>query len=1648
MDNIAWNVIDKYFKDNPYNLVAHHLDSYNDFFSKGIFQIFKENNPIRFIEREEDNKDKTETIKHECFIYLAGKDGTKLYFGKPVIYDEDFSGEGSYIHYMYPNEARLRNMTYGITIHYDIDVEYITYEGKEKQEITKTYEKLYLGKFPIMLHSNLCILKGLSTEVRYNMGECRNDYGGYFIIGGKEKVIVSQEKFGDNMLYVRKNKEDALYSYSCEIHSVSEDSSKPIRYTSVKIVAPDLTYSNNQIVVDIPNVKKPIPLFILMRALGIISDKSIIEYCLLDLEKNSNMIDLFIPSIHDANKIFTQQIALEFIAKFTKRQTVSAVQDILMNFFLPHIGEDNFVHKAYFIGFMVNKLLRVFTGKELPTDRDSFKFKRVEVSGTLLYELFREYYLLQSRKIFLNIDKEFYYHPGKYRANFTSLVEYNLKEIFRDKLVEEGFRKAFKGNWGADPNTKRVGVVQDLNRLSWFTHICHLRKINLPLDPTAKIVGPHLLHSTQWGYIDPVDTPDGGNIGLHKHMAISSAITNGFSSYPLIKWLRANTPLRLLTECEPKILGNLTKVIVNGNWIGVLDNPIQTTNTMKLFRRNGIIPVYTSITFNYEENSIYIYTDSGRLTRPIFYRDIKFNETSGLVEYGKISYDHGTIKDIISSTKYTWQQAISGFETKHDENFNVRNNILYDTNTLYPTHNSLEELLGSFENNRAIIDYIDTSEEENAYITTKVSDLKLSKYYTHCEIDPSLIFGVMGNSIPFPEMNQFPRDVFSCSQSRQAVSDYHSNHQMRMDKMGVVLNYGQTPLIKSHYLEYINKEEQPYGVNAIVAIMSYTGYNVEDAILINEASIERGLFRTTYYTTYEAREESSKVSGSTTNTFFSNVQAKPGVKKLKEGYDYSKLDNYGLVRENTEIDDKIVLIGELTTSTEQRGVYIDNSKTTKKGQLGFVDKAFMTDGEEGFRIAKIRIREERLPAIGDKMASRNGQKGTLGLVIPEEDMPFTADGIRPDLIINPHAIPSRMTIGQLVECLFGKACVEYGAFGDCTAFSSQGSNYETYGHMLTKAGYHNSGNQILYNGFTGEQLYSEIFIGPTYYMRLKHMVKDKINYRATGKRSLLTRQTNQGRANDGGLRIGEMERDGIMAHGLSYFLNESYMVRGDQYYMAVCNKTGTIAVYNAAKNIFLSPSVDGPLIFNSTLDGSQVLDIYTKFGRSFSVLRIPYALKLLIQELQVMGIQMRIITEDNIDQLLNLSYQSGNINKLLHIDELTNTDIKTIIENYKKSLDNKLAEINGDINKMNYTTRQLNYEIQETAPQDFASSPPGSPPGSPPYAPGSPPYAPGSPPYAPGSPPYAPGSPDYAPTSPYIPSPDLIVAPQIPIPDYLDEQPDNIKLTYRLSNEMMMRTIKEKEEREPDDIIPFLERIYQGAISGPEDNKNKLIQGYLIGNPLVYTLYPSTESPPYPGSPPANSVSSPSGSPPANSISSPSGSPPANSISSPSGSPPPSGGANIFSDPLKNQIFNQLPSDKQSIILQMDPSHRESILNEIHREKIMQQSLREGIMSGGETNVLTDYFNRLPPSNQIAALKGGYNAVTKDIGKIGGAIPKPVITIHKPVDPTTKLYEQFPHLKPMGSEALEADDNTNNDNNNDDNNNSSSSSGSVKKIII
>jgi DNA-directed RNA polymerase II subunit RPB2 len=1261
-NQVSWKIIEQMFKENEQCLVSHHIDSYNSFITNGISRIFKENNPCRYLENVEENQD-------ECLIYLGGKNGDAVYFGKPVVYDE----ATNYKHFMYPNDARLRNMTYGITIHYDVEIDFVYYTpAGEKIVVPRKLENIFLGKIPIMVQSNLCILKGLSPDARFNLGECKHDYGGYFIIDGKEKLIISQEKFADNMLYIREYPKGSENTHSAEIRSVSEDTSKPIRVNSVCIVAPTASHSNKQIVVNIPNVRKPIPLFILMRALGLESDKQIIEYCLLDLDKNKKYIDLFIPSIHHASVVFNQQTAIEFIALLTKRKGFITTQEILMNYFLAHIGTTNFIDKAYFVGYMVRKLLRVYVKDDQPTDRDNFKCKRIELSGALMYDLFREYYLTQKRKIEIEVDR-LHFNNSSYKGELIVDTLGSIHEIFKKHglQVQDGIRKGFKGNWGSMQYTKRVGLVQDVARLSWNAFISHLRKVNLEMDPTAKVVKPHLLNNSQYGYIDPIDTPDGGNIGLHKHMAISTVITTAYSGDALVKWLVIRFNIILLENCTPIFANINTKLFVNGRWIGVVKHPLEMLEILKLYKRNGIIPFHTSIRFNYRDNELTVYTDGGRMTRPLYYVDdlgvsyLRGNPPS-------VSSRRHTPADMCElSGNLSLAKIISGFADKTAPNFNPFHNNLYENRLLVGLDADVrnDTLIANLRQTASVIEYVDIMEEESALIAFKLADV--GKYNTHVEIESSFILGVLGNSVIYPEHNPDTRSTFSCGQTKQAVSVYHTNYQMRLDKMSVVLQSGQTPLIKSRYLELMNKEEHPYGVNTIVAIMSYTGYNVEDAILVNQGSLDRGLFRTTYYTLYEAEEEIDISDKVTSKTTFSDF--KTGNVKTPPGYDYGFLDKNGVVVENTEVNDKVVMIGAVKTSSNTEDVE-NASITTKKGQLGYVDKTFITENENGLRLAKIRVREERVPSIGDKMASRAGQKGTIGLIIPECDMPYTDDGIRPDLIINPHALPSRRTLGQLIETIFGKACLANGVFGDCTAFATDGPNHELYEKLLRDAGFHSSGNQLMYGGMNGEQLESNIFIGPTYYMRLKHMVKDKINYRGgSGPNTMMTRQPVQGRANDGGLRIGEMERDSIISHGMTSFLTESFLKRSDEYYMAVCNKTGMIAVYNQAADIFFSPAIDGPGKFGE-INGEPLRQI-SRFGRSFSVVKVPYSFKQLIQELQVINVQMRIITDDNADQLLNMC-KSGNVNKLLDINTKTAEDFKILLDATNKFANNKRTNTN------------------------------------------------------------------------------------------------------------------------------------------------------------------------------------------------------------------------------------------------------------------------------------------------------------------------------------------------------------------------------------
>ncbi len=1198
-EDFHFSFIEKYFKENSW--VDHHILSCNDFYDTSIPKIFMDKNPIRYYAGL--NKT-TNQYKYNAKIYIGGKKADKLYYGKPVIFDD------KNVHYMFPNEARLRNMTYGISIHYDVEIELTIMEESGPMTLEKKLPSLdhyFLGMFPIMLQTKLCVLSNLPADTRYYMGECKHDYGGYFIIDGKEKVLIPQENFGDNLIYTRPVK-DNKHDYSVEIRSVSEDISKPRRTLAIRRVMRKAT-SNEQFLVFIPDVRIPVPLFVLMRALGIVSDKDICKTILHDLDANESYLEMLRPSIHDAGPIFNQKTALEYIGSFTKYHSIQAAYKCLVYQLLPHVGEMNFKAKACFIGHMVFELLKVIRKEEQPTDRDNYKYKRVQSSGVLMKELFLEYANEMYSEVYKSIDKEFYYHEATYLdevpvpeqgpSRFMNLF---MDDFFKPRFIEDGFRKGFKGNWGAKSHTKRVGVIQSLNRLTYHSFISHLRRVDLDIDDSNKLVGPHLLHGSQYGLFDPIDV--GGSVGIDKQMSMLCSFTNPISNQDMMKWISENMReeelrVRFLEECSYEDMHWLTKLFINGVWVGMVSDPMRFKQAFITCRRLGLISPFIGFAFDMKYKKISISSDEGRLVRPLFY-----------VDQGKLSYE--SMKDV---EKRTWKQCLYGMNPSPP--FSSRDSIA--------KMNPVQD--------RVVIEYLDNSEMETLYIasTTLVKDC------THMEIHPSLLFGVMGGQVLFPENSALARNDYSCIQGRQAVSLYHSNFFNRIDTTGVILNYGQKPVVKSRYTKFINEEEHPYGENAIVAIMCHTGFNVEDSILINESAVKRGLFNITYYSMYETYEETGDSSKSEKRIANPVLQ---GASHLKPGYNYNELGENGIIREHTILDDKTVIIGAVKFSNENPTDLTDSSIFSAKGQTGIVDKVYMTQNEEGRRIVKVRVREERRPNIGDKFSSRCGQKGTIGTLIAEEDMPFTKDGLRPDLIINPHCMPSRMTINQLIECLFCKVAIQKGCSIDSTPFVNQGPKHKLLGGLLNEFNMHSSGNEILYNGMTGEQIESEIYMGPTYYTRLKHMTQDKINYRARGPRAALTRQTNHGRSKDGGLRIGDMERDSILSHGMSSFMYDSMMIRGDYYKMAICNHSGTIAIYNRATQNFFSPVVDGPLQFEKTDADTFVPNIITQYGKEFSIVEVPYCLKLLMHELTTMNVQMRLITADTIDSLTTAGKRS------------------------------------------------------------------------------------------------------------------------------------------------------------------------------------------------------------------------------------------------------------------------------------------------------------------------------------------------------------------------------------------------------------------------
>lgn len=1122
---MARHVITTFLKDTLNPMVRHHLDSYSDFLDIKIPRFIQAMNPFK---RSLDDG-------RQIRIFIGGKDGNVKYVS-PV--DEENIA-------ILPHACRLENKTYSFEVRADILVEY---EYSDEVQ-TKTFNDILIGRVPLLLKSSICYLRPMTSEQLYEAGECRFELGGYFIINGQERVLLTQEALGSNMFYAKKRIEipsaeqvrtrsekelksimdtatkENKFEFIAGIYSESEDGTrraghlvkippenKIINDSGIISKTSDYgSFSTNRLAtIQLPGFDNPVPLISVFYALGLTSDQDIYDVVMVGVRERTLYDGLFAQLILSHEKYLASEMAkqddqtqdgnLLFLRRQTRTRSNGAVYTNLYSNLFPHCEiQDESVpsfyrRKAYLLGHMLRMVMDVAIGNAEDSDRDHFRFKRLDASGDLCFKEFRRIYKEVGASMLLELDKRVEFEQETYKGkNLTNLIqEEGIRNIYwKSYTFLNQFEKSFKGTWDGES-----GVAQVLSRFSYLGTIAHLRRINLKMDKGTKQREPRRLHSSSWGIMCPIDNPDGSNIGMIKSLTLFSKLTTQSSSLELKTLILSQPNTRTVSVIHPSAWNPVwTKVFVNSDLVcAVLKDTEAFHAALVRERRSGNIDKFVSLTWNRLDNEYSIQCDAGRPCRVI--------------------YREATKLETIKACK-NWDAIL-----KH-------------------------------------MDYIDSQESECLRISMEPFHPEFPS-----EIHGSTLFSATGSVMPFTDHNQAPRNMFTCQQVKQACSWYNTAFNKRFDTIATHLHSPQQPLCQTWAASILGGGCIAFGENAIVAIAVYGGYNQEDSILINDSAIKRGLYKTSYYHSYD-EAESIIDPAAQTHTMFANPVTDPKYRETvsrKDGKNYDHLDAEGIIKAGAEVTPSTILVGIITPKTNSNGQvigFVDSSILPKRGQHGVIDSVYRYTTTEGLKGVKLRIVEVRDPVLGDKFGSRHGQKGTVGLRIPEEDMPATRSGLRPDLIINPHALPSRMTIGQFLESMSSKLAVEVGTIVDGTAFSTQQRIGDTK-EALTQLGYHPYGNEFLYNGMNGEMIEAEIFMGPTYYQRFKHMVEDKINYRSTGPKTLLTHQPLEGRANDGGLRIGEMERDSLIAHGISNFLNESMTLRSDAHEFLFQPETGLL----------------------------------------------------------------------------------------------------------------------------------------------------------------------------------------------------------------------------------------------------------------------------------------------------------------------------------------------------------------------------------------------------------------------------------------------------------------------------------------------------------
>jgi len=1094
-------------------LVRQHLDSYNEFIDHGLQEVIDEVGEIPIEVPESPYKVKLGQvwiIDPQTRItgpYTTEVDGTK--------------------HEIYPMEARLRNLTYAAPIALEMTP---VIDGREQDT-----ELVYIGNIPVMLKSKLCFLSQLSREELIACGEDPDDPGGYFVVNGSERVIVAMEDLAPNRIIVDIDEKGAAPVHQAKIFSTTVGFRAR---TELKMKSDEAIY------VTMPGVPTEIPLVVIMRALGLESDKEIAEAVSLEKEIQSELE----PSFEKAIGVDTSKDAIIFIGNRVahgqvEEYRIQKAETALDKNFLPHIGRTSQSRrdKALFLGEMVCRVIELKLGRRQTDDKDHFKNKRLRLAGPLLADLFRV--------AFRNLCRDIKYQLERIGVKGPIIT---VSAAVRPGIITERFQHALAtGNWGRG----RVGITQLLDRTNHISTLSHLRRLQSPLSRSQPNFEARDLHPTHWGRLCPNETPEGSNCGLVKNLALSACISVGVNAEKIKQVLYGMGVVSVYEANEAlKISG--AKVFVDGNIIGYCKDPEELTREFRERRRRGEISTEVNIVHfskvHGEREEIYVNCDEGRVRRPLI-----------IVENGSPKLQPEYIEKIASG-EWSWEDLVKN----------------------------------------GIIEYLDAEEEENAYIA--ITPEEVTPEHTHLEIATYTILGICASTIPYAEHNQSPRNSYQAAMAKQALGFYATNVNQRVDSRSHILHYPQVPLLETALMETMGYKLRPSGQNCIVAVLSFEGYNMEDALIFNKASIERGLGRSTFYRIYEA--ECRQYLGGLKDKF---TLPEPGTRGFRGEQYYRLLEPDGIIGLEANVAGGDVLIGRISPPRfleeykefEVKGPSMrDTSVDMRPSETGIVDAIFITESGEGSKLVKVRVRDQRIPELGDKFASRHGQKGVIGLIVPQEDMPFTEDGIVPDIIINPHAIPSRMTIGQFIESMAGKVAAMRGKPVDGTPFISE--KPDEIRKALVKLGLSHTGSEVFYNGATGEKFVANIFVGIVYYQKLHHMVADKIHARARGQVQMLTRQPTEGRARGGGLRFGEMERDCLIGHGAAMLLQDRLLEESDKYTLYICENCGHIAYYDMKQRKYLCRLCE---------DKAKISPVI-----------VSYAFKLLLQELMSLCITPKL----------------------------------------------------------------------------------------------------------------------------------------------------------------------------------------------------------------------------------------------------------------------------------------------------------------------------------------------------------------------------------------------------------------------------------------